>query len=293
MLDQLRQIAIFAKTVDHGSFRAAAKSLRLSPSVVSHHISQLEQSLGTALIYRSTRKLSLTPDGERLLSAARTMVAAVEDGLQAVSARTLQPSGLLRVTLPAALAQSQLVDRIAIFANKFPNVQLTLDFSDVRRDLIGDGFDIAVRMGWLADSALMARKLFEVRRYLVAAPDYLATRPKPLTPEDLVGWEWIELAPVSHIKPEFKKGSSVVELPRPVTRINVNDAHALKQLALRATGLAVIPDYLAGAYIKDGSLKHVLPEWTTSSVGVYAVWPSNAPRNGLVKTFVDFLVDEK
>ena len=176
MLDQLRQIAIFAKTVDHGSFRAAARSLRLSPSVLSHHVTQLEQSLGTALIYRSTRKLSLTPDGERLLTAARAMLDAAEAGLQEVSNQRQQPSGMLRVTVPAVLAQSELVDRMANFATGYPNVRLSLDFSDVRRELIGDGFDVAIRMGWLEDSSLKARKLFDVDRRLVAAMCYLETR---------------------------------------------------------------------------------------------------------------------
>ena len=116
MLDQLRQIAIFAKTVDHGSFRGAARSLRLSPSVVSHHVTQLEKRLGTPLLYRSTRKLSVTPDGERLLSAAQDMIEAAETGLQDVSNQSHQPSGVLRVTVPAVLTQSRLTNQMAAFA---------------------------------------------------------------------------------------------------------------------------------------------------------------------------------
>ncbi|WP_274594863.1 LysR family transcriptional regulator [Parasedimentitalea marina] len=147
MLDQLRQIAIFAKTVDHGSFRAAAKALRLSPSVVSHHITQLEAQLGVALLYRSTRKLSLTRDGERLIGAARKMIDAAETGLHAVSDLAPQPSGELRVTAPAVLAQSTIVRRIAKFSIAYPGVRLALDFSDLRREVIGEGIDVALRMG--------------------------------------------------------------------------------------------------------------------------------------------------
>ena len=292
MLDQLRQIAIFAKTVDHGSFRAAARDLRLSPSVVSHHVTQLEQALGTALIYRSTRKLSLTPDGERLLAAARTMLEAAESGLQEVSSQRQQPSGMLRVTVPAVLAQSELVDRMARFAIGFPNVRLSLDFSDVRRELIGDGFDVAIRMGWLEDSSLKARKLFDVRRCLVAAKTYLEERPEPVTPEDLADWEWIELAPVRHRKPEFRNGSRRVAIARPDTRISVNDAQALYRLTRLGAGLAIIPDFLIEADVSAGELQLVLPKWAVPEVGVYAVWPSNAPRDGLVKHFVEFLAAE-
>lgn len=289
MLDRLRQIAIFAKTVDHGSFRGAAKALRLSPSVVSHHVSQLEDNLGVALIYRSTRKLSLTPDGERLLLSARAMVAAAEQGLQEVSSQTSQPSGTLRITLPAALAQSKLTEKLAAFSAEFYNVQVALDFSDVRRDLIGDGFDISIRMGWLEDSALKARKLFDVKRYLVATPKYIASKAKPVSPLDIRDWDWIDLSPVSHIKQEFQKDGKLVAISRPNSRLSVNDAHALKHLAVGSAGLAVIPDYLAEADIHSGILQNVLPDWSVQSVGVYAVWPSNAPKTGLVKSIVDYL----
>ena len=292
MLDQLRQIAIFAKTVDHGSFRAAARALRLSPSVVSHHITQLEQKLGTALIYRSTRKLSLTADGERLLSAARTMLEAAEAGLQDVSSQPQHLSGVLRVTVPAVMAQSKLVDRISGFAARFPNVRLSLDFSDVRREVIGDGFDVAIRMGWLEDSALMARKLFDVERKLVASAAYVEGRAEPATPQDLEGWDWLELAPVWHKKPEFRRGTRRMEIMRPDSRMSVNDATALHRLTCLGAGLAIIPDFLTEADVRSGALKVVLEDWTVSPVGVYAVWPSNAPRDGLVKQFVEHLAQD-
>ncbi len=292
MLDQLRQIAIFAKTVDHGSFRAAARSLRLSPSVLSHHVTQLEQTTGTALIYRSTRKLSLTPDGERLLAAARIMLDAAETGLAEVSSHKQQPSGLLRVTMPAVLARSKIGDRIAAFAIDFPNIRLSIDFSDVRRELIGDGFDIAIRMGWLEDSSFKARKLFDVQRYLVAAPDYLNTLAKPTTPKDLTDWEWLELTPVWRKKREFQNGSKRMEIAIPESRISVNDAQVLYRLTCLGAGLAILPDFLIEADVSTEVLQIVLPKWALPSAGVHAVWPSNAPRDGLVKHFVNFLTVE-
>ncbi len=291
MLDQLRQMAIFVKTVDHGSFRGAARALKLSPSVVSHHVTQLEQRLGRALIYRSTRKLSLTSDGERLLAAARTMIDAAEAGLQAVSAETHQPSGVLRITVPAVLAHSRLVDQLADYAIAHPFVQLSLDFSDLRRELIGDGFDVAIRMGWLKDSSLMARKLFDVQRRLVAAPSYLETRPDPVSPEALSDWDWLELAPVGMKKPEFRKSNVRTVVSRPTSRISVNEAYALYRLSRSGVGLAIIPEFLAEADVAAGHLQYVLADWTVKPVGVFAVWPSNAPKDGLVKHFVDFLAD--
>lgn len=289
MLDQLRQIAIFAKTVDHGSFRAAARALRLSPSVVSHHVTQLEQQLGTALIYRSTRKLSLTRDGERLLDAARSMIDAAETGLQAVAHQAGQPSGELRVTVPAVLAQSKLVDQLAAFMASYPKVRLTLDFSDARHELIGSGFDVAIRMGWLKDSALMARKLFEVQRRLVASESYLKARADPRRPEELNGWDWLELTPVQFSRSALQKDGQQAVALKPASRVRVNDAHALYRLARAGAGLAIIPEFLAEADIAAGTMRRLFPDWRVDPVGVFAVWPPNAPKDGLVKHLVEFL----
>lgn len=290
MLDQLRQIAIFAKAVDHGSFRAAAKALRLSPSVVSHHITHLEQQLGVALLYRSTRKLSLTRDGERLIGAARKMIDAADAGLRAVSDTAPQPTGELRVTAPAVLAQSTTVKRIAEFSIAFPGVHLTLDFSDLRREVIGDAFDVALRMGRLKDSSLKARKLCDVDRCLVASPSYLQKRPEPVTPSDLEDWDWLELSQVK-LAPEFQKAGHQKIAIKPAPRISVNEAHALYFLARSGAGLAIIPEFLTREDANAGLIQKVLPDWKPAPVGLFAVWPPNAPKEGLTALFVKFLAE--
>ncbi len=288
MLDQLRQIAIFAKTVDHGSFRSAAKALHLSPSVVSHHVAQLEEKLGTALLYRSTRKLSLTSDGERLLASAHDMIAAAEAGLQSITNQSDQPTGELRITAPAVMAQSRLIDQIAAFAKEFPKVHLTIDFSDQRREVINDGIDLAIRMGWLSDGALKARKLYDVERKLVATKACLTQYPAPKRPTELESWNWLDLTPAPK-KIEFESATQEAELLKPDYRISVNDAHALYRLALAGTGLAILPEFLVQSDLKSGALQPVLPDWSVKPVGVYAVWPPNAPKEGLTKRFVNFL----
>lgn len=290
MLDQLRQIAIFAKTVDHGSFRGAAKALRLSPSVVSHHITQLEEQLGVALLYRSTRKLSLTRDGERLIGAARSMIDAAEMGLNAVSNLAPQPSGDLRVTAPAVLAQSVFVERIAEFSVAYPAVRLSLDFSDLRREVIGGGIDVALRMGWLEDSALKARKLFSVKRRLVAAQSYLDTRPNPISPKDIEDWDWLELSQVKSAM-EFRQQQKCSTTLKPSPRLSVNDAHALYHLARSGAGLAIVPEFLAQQDVEAGLMRYVLPDWNVESVGVFAIWPPNAPKEGLSALFIKFLAE--
>ena len=292
MLDELRQIAIFAKTVDHGSFRAAAQALNLSPSVVSHHVGQLEQRLNTALLYRSTRKLSLTPDGERLLTAAHAMMEAAEAGLQDIASHARQPSGTLRITAPAFLAQSDLNNQFAEFSLAYPQVQLSIDFSDARKELIAGGYDVALRAGEMEDSSLMVRKLFDVHRQLVAAPAYLATRSEqPVSPSDLSDWDWLLLAPVKRQKLVFHNGGKKKSLTKLTSRITVNNVYALCQLAKAGVGLTLIPTFIAEEAVSAGALQYVLPDWAVDPISLSAVWPSNAPKHGLVKHFINFIAD--
>ena len=289
MIDRLRQMAIFAKTIDHGSFRGAARELRLSPSVVSHHVSQLEDSLGVALIYRSTRKLTLTREGHRLLAATHKMLEAVEGELADLSVSASAPSGELRVTIPSVLSQSHFTAQIAAFSSAYPRVKLLLDFSDSRRSLIDDGFDIAIRMGPTAKRSATSRKLFSVKRKLVASAEYLASRPAPENPKDVAGWDWLALTPVHNVPLEFKGKRGAQATIKPNAHIHANDAQALYRLARAGAGLAIVPDFLASDDVEAGAVKYVLPDWELRSIDVFATWPANAPKHGLIHLALDAL----
>lgn len=291
MFNELRQMAIFAKTIDHGSFRAAAKAMNLSPSVVSHQVSELEKNLGTALIYRSTRNLALTADGEKLLQSARVMLNAAESGFKDISERTLKPSGELRITMPAVLAHSKLVQQLSGFLSEYQNVRLLVDFSDTRKSLINDGFDLAIRMGWLKDSALKARKISDTNRRLVAATSYFKSRPKPKDPKDLSNLDWIELSAVQGKKQTFHKLKQKSVVVQPNSRIIVNDAHALYEFARAGVGLALVPEFLAENDVKNKFVEYVLPDWQAESLGIFAVWPQNAAKNSLTKILVEYLAN--
>lgn len=287
MLDQLRQVAIFAKTIDHGSFRGAAREIGLSPSVVSHHISALEEHLGVALIYRTTRKLALTKEGEQLLASTHPMFEAVEGVLSELSNSASNPAGELRVATPSILIHSQLTDMLSVFSMQHPGVKLILDYSDERQDIITGGYDIAIRMGLKRKSASTTRALFQVQRRLVASSDYLKNCPSVTTPQEIEDWDWIELTPVRHIKPTFRKPKSKQRTIKPVAHIAANDALAVYHLARAGAGLAVVPELLAVEGIKSGAVKYVLPDWKLDPIEVFAAWPSNAPRNGLINLLVD------
>jgi DNA-binding transcriptional LysR family regulator len=293
MIDRLRQMAIFAKTIDHGSFRGAARELNLSPSVVSHHVSQLEEHLGVALIYRSTRKLTLTNEGQRLLTATRNMLDAVKGELQDLSATTGEPSGELRVTLPSVLSSSPITDRIAAFSLAFPRITLTVDFSDTRRALIDDRFDLAIRMGPESKNSATSRTLFEVRRVLVASKEYLAKRTIGKNPSALTDWEWLALAPVQNIPLSFRhKGGETMKI-KPTPHMSTNDAQALHRLAQAGAGLAIVPEFLVAPDIESGVMDYVLPDWELRPISVFAEWPANAPKHGLVHLALDALSQTK
>ena len=285
MLDHLRRLAIFAKTVEHGSFRSAARALNLSPSGVSHHIAQLEAQLGVALLYRSTRKLSLTRDGERLIVAAQTIVTAAQDGIATVMDQAATLSGELRVTAPAVLATSVLADKIASFAAAYPNVKLALDYSEDPRDMIADSIDVAIRMGQLRGSQLKATKLYTVERCLMASRTYLKGKLRPKSPKDVENWDWLELSQVQ-LRPVFRHASHKSITLRPSAMISANNAVALYQLARNGAGLAVLPRFLASTDMHSGTIEEVLSAWRLPALGVFALLPGNAPPNGIAAEFV-------
>lgn len=293
MIDRLRQMAIFSKTIDHGSFRGAARELNLSPSVVSHHISQLEEHLGVALIYRSTRKLTLTREGKRLLTATHNMLNAVEGELTHLSASATAPSGELRITVPSVLSQSSLTEKIAAFSVAYPRIRLSLDFSDTRRELIDDGLDFAIRMSPKSKPSATSRTLFRVQRKLVASAAYLATRPAARHPNDLESWDWLALTPVQNAPVVFQKAGAERVSIKPDAQVFTNDAQALYRLTRAGAGLAVVPEFLAQADIKAGLVENLLPDWEQATLDVYAVWPANAPKHGLVHLALDALSQNK
>lgn len=291
VIDQLRAIAIFHEVVESGSFRGAAKTLKLSPSVVSHHVSQLEQRLGTALLYRSTRKVSLTEDGTVLFEAGQKIMAAAKSGIGTIQHQTDLPSGRLRIALPGNLFERPpFSDHLAAFAKQYPDVTLSLSFSDQRVELIGSDFDVALRTGWLENSQYKARKLADLEHALVASKDYLAGKPLPKTINDLSEMDWIKFRqfPVNKQLTNTKG-----EMPRinPDTSIEVDGVVALCQMAKSGLGIAAVPKVIAQDALDSGKLIALNPNWSLKPISLYAVWPNNVSEESLTLRFVRFMAD--
>ena len=290
MINHLRHMAVFARVVDEGSFRRAAKTLNLAPSRTSQTVADLEKYLGVTLLYRSTRKLVLTNEGSKFYGHALEMLKNAEAGLNELNALSQQHIGTLRISLPAFLTSSTISTAIAEFAKQYPKVSLSLTFTDHIVDILTEGIDMSIRVGWLQDSTMLARKLYDGRRLLVASKEYVATRTTPTHPTDLSSWDWLRFD-IRTNSVEFESSTGEKVSITENTRFSVNSADALACFAKKHMGLAYLPEHIVEEDIKKGDLIHVLPEWKLKPLGYYAVWPNKSRRENLTILLVRFLAE--
>ncbi|MEM7256556.1 MAG: LysR family transcriptional regulator, partial [Pseudomonadota bacterium] len=281
----------FAKVIEEGSFRSAARQLGLAPSRISETVSELEKHLGVTLLYRSTRKISLTNEGNLLYSHVADMLRSADAGLNELNAVSTEPAGTLRVSIPAFLVSGPLSTAIATFARQFPKVNFTVAYTDRRMRLVEDGFDVNIRVGWLEDSTMMARKLAEGQRWVVAGVEYAKAYDKPERPADMAKWDWIRFSQRSD-KFEFTSESGLTELVATKSQIEVDSIDAVYQFCMDNMGASVLPSFLAERGINSGKLVRLLPEWKLSPLGIYAVWPDNSRRESLTLQFVRYLAQQ-
>jgi DNA-binding transcriptional LysR family regulator len=256
--------------------------------VVSYQVTQLEKHLGTALIYRSTRKLSLTSEGEVLYHYALTMIQAAKQGLNQVTLEKEELRGTLTLTLPSALIKSQISKEIAKFSKLHPFLNFNLFYTDKREDLIEKGIDLAFRAGAMDDSNLKSKRVGVINRKLVCSYDYWQEHKAPISPRDLVHWHWIKLA----MLPNYRTLVNAVGEKYKInfqSNINVNSVEAMTELCINGVGIATPPDYLIEREIKSNALVELLPHWQVEPIALYAVWPSNVFQNSSVKRLLAFL----
>ncbi len=290
-MDTLAAMRVFATVVETGGLSAAGRALGLAPSSVSRRIAELEGLLGVRLLQRTTRKLSLTEAGETYYERARDIVRAVEDANLAVTEKRAGPSGVLRVTVPASIARLHLVSAAAAFQCQYPAVRLVMSVTDRMVDIVGEGMDVAIRVGQLEDSSLMARKVGEARRLVCASPAYLERAGEPAHPADLSDHACVIFRrhPGSNLW-RFRRGDEKFEV-RATGAFFADDGEALVAAACAGLGLSLLPEWLVGPEISSGRLIEVLKDHTadpalTSLHAVYAPGPHVAPK---IRAFVDFL----
>ena len=284
-------LALFARIVDSGSFSLAAQRMDLPKSTVSRRIALLEAKLGERLLQRTTRKLTLTEFGASLLEHARKVVEEVEAAGALVQHRQLAPSGRLRISMPGDFANLGLTLMIARFIERYPAIVLELDLSPRRVDLVGENFDIAIRMGDLPDdSSLHARRVALERIALYAAPSYIARRGMPQHPDELQGHDLLCLASRNGGALSWKltRGKTVWERELPA-RLAANSPDLLARIACSGTGIAASSDLFAEGSVDKGELVRVLPEWSLPEVTGWAVFPGRRLMPAKTRVFLDMM----
>ena len=288
MYKELNSIAIFVAVVEAGGFSKAAEKVGLSNSVISHHVTKLEESLGATLLYRSTRQLTLSDKGQDFYTVASSAIKSIEDATTDIRADGDDPSGQLHIAMPAFVPDPRLQQLIWDFTSQYENVDLKISFSDDPKKLIQDGFDIAFRLGKLESSGIFSRKIVDVQLKLAASPTLLAKRKKISAPVDLTGMDCISLSQLRW-SINLTKGNMREEIAVSKKSIVVDNIYAARDAAVAGLGLIPLPEGLCDQEIADGKLIHVLPEWSISTVPLHAVWNNKARRNSLTRRLLSFL----
>ncbi|AZF10871.1 Transcriptional regulator, LysR family [Pseudomonas sp. R2-37-08W] len=290
-LDRLTGLIAFARTASLGSYTAAARDLSVSPSAVSKSVQRLEEHLGLRLFSRTTRSLTLTPEGRELYERALRVIREIEDIEQTAVASRGEPSGTLKVTAPLPIGVNILAPALPAFRERYPKLAVDLRLGDHFADIIEQGIDVAIRVGNLADSRLVSKPLGPHRICTFASPGYLARKGKPRNIDDLVNHDCINFRYQSSgqaLRWPFQVGERVVEItPDATMTIDVSDAVAMTLAA--GGGIGISPTYVAAPYVLRGELVPVFPEYAVDRFVITALWPESRRGNPNVKVFVDFL----
>jgi DNA-binding transcriptional LysR family regulator len=275
-----------------GSLSATARELGVTPPAATRRLAQMEQRLGVRLANRSSRKVSLTSEGELYLAQATQIVADIRAMEESVSSSRAAPKGLLRVNATLGFGRTSIAPLVSRFARRHPEVDVQLQLTDRAINLVEEAYDLGIRFGELPDTRLTARRIMSNRRFLCAAPAYLKRHGTPATPEDLAQHACIlhRQNDEAYATWRLAKGRRT-ETVKVRGRLSSNDGDVVLGWALDGHGILVRSEWDAAKYLDSGRLAAVLPDWHLPSADLYAYYPSRQHQPAKVRAFIDFLVE--
>jgi DNA-binding transcriptional LysR family regulator len=280
---------VFFHVVEAHGFGAAARRLDTTPASVSRRVKALEQRLGVRLLQRTTRKLSLTEAGERYFREARRLLHELDDLEQALTASANEPEGELRIVAPMSFGQRRLAPVVATFAVLHPKVRISLILEDRETDLIDAAADLAIRIGYPADSSLVARAIAPVPRHACAAPDYLVRRGCPESPADLLHHDCLHYNLISEREEWTFSGEDGEQTLAVKGSFCSNNGDVLAEAAMQGLGIALLPDFIAEEGLADGRLVKVLEDFERAPLTLFALYPSRRHVPAKTRRFLDHL----
>lgn len=288
-MDRIDAMRAFVTVVNEGSFTRAAERLELSPQLVSKYVSRLERHLGVRLLNRTTRKLHLTEAGAGYHQRAQLVLSEIDDMESQLGDLDTRARGRLRISAPVSFACRHMAQLVIRFQQEHPEVAVDLQLNDRKVDILEEGFDIALRIGNLQSSSLVARRIAPVRLALCAAPDYLARYGTPETPEDLQKHRYLHYSYISLGSQEPLHKWLQPPAPSSGGTLVSNNGDILVEAAIAGAGIILQPTFICGEAIRAGRLKVILPDYEPAPMAVYAVYPHRRLLASKVRCFVDFL----
>ena len=289
-MDRLLGMEVFIKVVDSGSFARASERLQMAKATVTTVIQNLENHLGTRLLNRTTRRLSLTDDGAAYYERAVRILSDVEETEAALAKSRAKPRGKLRVDMPVSLGQHYVVPALARFAAQYPELTVQAMLNDQITDLVEEGVDAVIRIGQLTDSTLVAKKLYESRAIVVASPEFIARFGEPKTPADLKDFNCLGLIQGSsgRLRPWTLQKGNEAYVYEPNGNFSTNNVDALVEAAIGGSGVIYLLDHILNRSLSAGLLQPLLPQWSITRP-ISVAYPPTRHLSAKVRVFVDFL----
>ncbi|MCG2582740.1 LysR family transcriptional regulator [Massilia sp. TS11] len=288
-MDKLRSMEIFVGAVDTGSFSAAAERFGISAVMVGKHVQQLEQALGARLLARTTRRHTLTEIGAQYVEQCRQILAAVREAEAGAEALRSTPRGRLRISAPVSFGNAALTEAVCAYLVRHPEVSLDLDLSDRMVDVVEEGFDLAIRIGELDDSSLVARPLAPYKMVIVASPGYLRKHGKPKTPADLARHHCLDFSHwTRHVRWRLRGMDEAVSVP--ASRLRANQAAALRQAALAGFGIAMQAEMMLAEDLAAGRLVRLLDDYLPPPRPMHLLYARDRLMTPKLSTFIAFVL---